>query len=225
MRRAYAAFVLSLAVVTDVASGFSTPSLFGGAVPRLRQVTSGGSSCRRPSLGAMSKVSMVGTQGQSIEGLVQKVRDAAGKPAAKAPNRLFKAMRKPTGAPTIALEFARGEGVPLHKIDEISLTMRRDKACMIVVDTSVDQDGEKDVLAFVKEQSTAKSEFPGSVGIVWRGGINSVEDIAKAAATGCQGVAISVTSSGDKIAELIHACHTLGLEAVVEVGFLLYLPS
>jgi hypothetical protein len=224
MRRPHTALVLSLAVLANVADGFSTASFFGTAMPKMHLGHSASSlllsPSRRPSYlatprASKSIVSMAAST--DVDALVQKVRDAAGKPAPKAPNRIFKALRKPTGAPTVAVEFMRGEGLPHTKVDEMSLTMRREKAALIVVDVSVDQDGEKDLQSFVKEQSSAKTEFPGSVSIVWRGGIDSVEAVAKAAAAGCQGVAVSVTGAGDKMAEIIHACHTLGMEAVVEV--------
>ena len=149
-----------------------------------------------------------------MDALVKKVEGDSG---AKPPTRLAKALKKPTGAPTFVVEFARDKGLAPHKVDDASLMMRRSKVAMIIVDTSVDDQGPVDVESFVKEQATAKGNFPGPAGIVWRGNIKTIEDVARAAAYGCQGVAISFEDAGEKAEELIKACFAVDVEAVVEV--------
>lgn len=90
---------------------------------------------------------------------------------------------------------------------------------MICVDTQYPYEGgEEDLADFVKEQKSAKGNFPGPVGIVWRGKISDISSIAKAALAGASGVALPAEELSDEtLVQLIHACHALDMEPFVEV--------
>lgn len=149
-----------------------------------------------------------------IDELVKKI---ASTPDAKSPGKLHKVLKKPSKAPTFSIEFARDPKIPHHKVDTGSLEIRRAKVALLFVDTSVDADGPADVEAFVKEQATAKSDFPGSVPVIWRGNVRTTEDVAKAAAAGCQGVSITFVEAADNVEELVKAAFAVGIEPIVEV--------
>eukprot|EP00960_Hanusia_phi_P008604 245057-Hanusia_phi.AAC.1 len=75
---------------------------------------------------------------------------------AKAPTKIFKAMKKASGAMSVAVEFSRhpnaDEGA-LHGVEfrQFSLKMRREKASVILVDGS-SKSGLEDCQKFVEEQ-------------------------------------------------------------------------
>jgi hypothetical protein len=185
------------------------------------------SSNRRPSLprapagcriGAAARGGVVAARAAidqaKIDKLVEKI---ASTPDAKSPGKLKKVLKKPSKAPTFSIEFARDPKIPHHKVETGSLEIRRAKVALLFVDTSVDADGPADVEAFIKEQATAKTDFPGSVPVIWRGNVRSVEDVARAAAAGCAGVSITFVEAGDKVEELIKAAFAVGIEPIVEV--------
>lgn len=144
------------------------------------------------------------------------MKKVASSGAASSPNKIAKILRKASGAPTFSVEYARDPKIPHHKIETGSLELRRAKCSLIFVDISV-ENGELDLEEFVKEQATAKGNFPGSTPIIWRGNIKTPESVARAAAAGCQGVAITFVEAQDNAEELIKAAFALGLEAIVEV--------
>jgi hypothetical protein len=148
----------------------------------------------------------------------------------------------------VCVEYSREAAGPRQKIDLISLTFRRSKAAAIIVDTALPyEDGEQDFADFIKEQKTAKGNFPGPASLVWRGkikvssvliaalrsrhckdseltyffGPQDVNSIAKAALAGASGVALPAEElSEETLAELVHACHALDMEPFVEVASL-----
>lgn len=152
-----------------------------------------------------------------VEKLIEKAKSAKNP---KAPKRIYKAVKKKSGAHSILLEFSRDEEVPEHKLDEISLNFRRGNVAAIVVDTTP-EGGEEDLAKFVHEQQFwGANEFPGPCPVIWRGNVKGLETVAKASAAGAQGITIPVSDfeDGESLTELVRGCHALGMEAVVEVN-------
>ena len=92
----------------------------------------------------------------TIESLIEKVKNTA--PQSKIPDKIFKSIKKPNGAPTVcsvatlcnserdscmqvSVEFSRTPGSPRQKVESISLAFRRNKAAVIVVDTQYPYEG------------------------------------------------------------------------------------
>ncbi|EKX42636.1 hypothetical protein GUITHDRAFT_111316 [Guillardia theta CCMP2712] len=164
----------------------------------------------------VSKRNPLSLYAQSISDLVKKVESASAK--TKAPTKIFKSLKKTSGSPSISVEFLRPEKIPVHDTKSLSFEIRRSKVALLVVDTAV-ANGDQDFEGFVKEQQTAKGKFPGPVPLVWRGAIETIEDIAKAKAAGADGVSFAASSLGEeKTAVMVNACHVLGMEPLVEVG-------
>ena len=79
----------------------------------------------------------------SIDSLVEKIR--ATSPQTKRPDKLFKSIKKASGAPTVSVEFSRTPGSPRQNVESISLAFRRSKAAVICVDTQYPYEGGEQV--------------------------------------------------------------------------------
>lgn len=146
---------------------------------------------------------------------------AAGKSPAKAATKLFKALKKSSGAIAAGCEFKRtsDDTGPLSTSDAVDfrqfgMKVRRSKASVLLVDCSTAA-GKTDCEEAVKEQQTAKGGFPGPVPVVRSGSISSVDEIAEAKALGVEGVLLCMSESAAE--DMIAACGVLGMEAIVKV--------
>jgi len=160
--------------------------------------------------------------------LVEKASKAS--PSTKAPTTMFRALKKKTGANTIAFEFKRKADIEPNtqfEFDELSYDLRVNCNCaMLLVDSMDTEISEEevceDIKKLAKEQSTAKGKFPGPVPIVWRKQFSTVPQIALAKSIGCYSVTLIadklVAEGPEKLPELIRACHALGMEALIEVN-------
>lgn len=147
---------------------------------------------------------------------------SAGKTPSKTPTTLFKALKKASGALVAGCEYKRASD-DLHELSipetvdlrQSGLKVRRAKAGVVLVDCSTHA-GKADCEVVVKEQLTAKGQFPGPVPVVRSGPVMAVQDVAEAKAMGCEGVVLSMKEpSADA---LIQACAALGMEAIAEVA-------
>jgi len=146
---------------------------------------------------------------------------AVGKSPAKAATKLFKALKKSSGAIAAGCEFKRtsDDTGPLSTSDAVDfrqfgMKVRRSKASVLLVDCSTAA-GKTDCEEAVKEQQTAKGGFPGPVPVVRSGSISSVDEIAEAKALGVEGVLLCMSESAAE--DMIAACGVLGMEAIVKV--------
>uniref|UniRef100_A0A7S0ME54 indole-3-glycerol-phosphate synthase n=1 Tax=Cryptomonas curvata TaxID=233186 RepID=A0A7S0ME54_9CRYP len=198
---------LSLGVIHEVSS--PSRSVRFGPLMHPTSLCASRSRCR------LFQLSMAET---TIESLIEKVKSTP--VASKGPDKIFRAIKKANGAPSVCVEYSREPAGQRQKVDFISLTFRRSKAAAIIVDTALPYEGgEQDFADFVKEQKTAKGNFPGPASIVWRGKIKDVDSIAKAALAGASGVALPAEElSEETLAELVHACHALDMEPFVEIS-------
>lgn len=135
---------------------------------------------------------------------------AAGKALAKAPTKLFKALKKNSGAIAAGCEFKRtADDTELPTTEasvdlrQLGMKVRRSKAAVLLIDCS-SHAGKGDCEIAVQEQLTAKGSFPGPVPIVRSGSITTIEDIAEANALGASGVLLSMGESAAD--EMIKAC-------------------
>jgi len=147
---------------------------------------------------------------------------AAGKRPAKAATKIFKALKKSSGAVAVGCEFKRttDDTEPLSIADSVDfrnfgMKVRRSKASVLLVDCSTAA-GKADCEEAVKEQQTAKGGFPGPMPVVRSGSMSSVDDIAEAKALGVEGVLLSM--SEDAAEDMIAACGVLGMEAIAKVS-------
>jgi len=185
----------------------------------------------RPSFTARHYVhtgGIFGLRAQSVEALVEKA--SKGSATTKAPTSLFKALKKKTGAKTVAFEFKRKADIKANtqfEFDELSYDLRVNcKVAMLVVDSMQselsEEEVQKDIEMFAKEQSSAKGKFPGPVPIVWRKDFSSIQEIAFAKSIGCYSVTLIadklVAKAPEMLPNLIHACHALGMEPLIEVN-------
>ena len=147
---------------------------------------------------------------------------SAGKAPSKTPTTLFKALKKTSGAVVAGCEYKRASG-DLHELSipetvdlrQVGLKVRRAKAGVVLVDCSTHA-GKADCEVVVKEQLTAKGQFPGPAPVVRSGPVVAVHDVAEAKAMGCEGVVLSMKEPGADA--LIQACAALGMEAIAEVA-------
>jgi hypothetical protein len=144
---------------------------------------------------------------------------AEGKAPKKAPNALYKALVKRSGAVSAGIECSRAadDTESLSTPDAVDfrqfgMKMRRSKVGVVLVDCSTGG-GMEDCEMMVKEQLTAKGSFPGPVPVVRSGTVSSVRHIAEAQAMGVSGVLLSECDE-----ELIKACNLLGIEAIVRAS-------
>jgi phosphoribosylformimino-5-aminoimidazole carboxamide ribonucleotide (ProFAR) isomerase len=129
---------------------------------------------------------------------------------ARAPTKLFKALKKSSGAIAAGCEFKRVEDdtdslTTEASVDlrQLGMKLRRNKVAVLLVDCS-SAAGKEDCEIAVKEQLTAKGGFPGPMPVVRSGSITTVEDIAEAHALGASGVLLSMSEGAAD--EMLKAC-------------------
>lgn len=147
-----------------------------------------------------------------VQALLKKATDSTG--AESAPVKVAKALKKPTGALTVSVEYADPSGTAqANGVDfrTLSMNIRRDKGSAVFVDVSTDR-GLDDCENFVKEQSMWKGKFPSPLPVIASGPINGLETIAKAKAVGAEGVYLTSTQ-----VDWIQSCHAMSIEPIVEV--------
>jgi indole-3-glycerol phosphate synthase len=147
---------------------------------------------------------------------------AAGKSAAKAATKVFKALKKSSGAIAAACEYKRisTDTALLSTEDavdfrQMGMKVRRSKAAALLIDCS-SAAGKADCEEAVKEQLTAKGGFPGPVPVVRSGSVTSVNHIAEAKALGVDAVLLSMSEPNAQ--DMLKACEVLAMEAIVEVA-------
>ncbi|EKX47482.1 hypothetical protein GUITHDRAFT_137633 [Guillardia theta CCMP2712] len=138
---------------------------------------------------------------------------------AKASTKLFKALKKASGAVSVAIEFSRhpnADDGALHGVEfrQFSLKMRREKAGAIFVNAD-SKSGLQDCEKFVEEQLSAKGSFPGPLPVVRTGEVTSSRQVAEAKAAGVEGVLVPMSSAS--LEEVKKACSALGIEVLTLV--------
>eukprot|EP00286_Rhodomonas_abbreviata_P008736 CAMPEP_0181332988 /NCGR_PEP_ID=MMETSP1101-20121128/25411_1 /TAXON_ID=46948 /ORGANISM="Rhodomonas abbreviata, Strain Caron Lab Isolate" /LENGTH=372 /DNA_ID=CAMNT_0023442717 /DNA_START=9 /DNA_END=1127 /DNA_ORIENTATION=- len=193
------------------ASAFHLNSVFTPSCTAFQRLSS---ACRRAP--RLSQLSMVDES--EVQKLVEKIE--GGKKAPKASTRVFKALKKNSGALMVATEFSRGDEEAVegeYGVDfrTFSLTLRRNKAAVLLVDCSLPP-GLSDLENFAKEQASAKGNFPGPLPIVRSGTVTDVTQVAEAKAAGADG--ITVDMSHEAASSLIAAALSLSLEPLAMVA-------
>lgn len=175
------------------------------------------------SISSRSAVITMAVDPAKVEKFVSKGEKAvdAGK-AKRVAGKLQKAMNKPSGAVSVAVECSAA--LPLKADDlkacyqiagenGISQNLRAGNAGALWIERSEDGSDIDAIQAFVKEQNSAKGDFPGPV-IVVRGGVSSVEEAAEAAAAGAGAIGIDMASVGAEAEDLVLAAKGMELECV-----------
>mmetsp|Transcript_56572 Transcript_56572/g.138859 ORF Transcript_56572/g.138859 Transcript_56572/m.138859 type:complete len:356 (-) Transcript_56572:98-1165(-) len=184
-------------------------NILGGLAPRTSRLPA--SSRLLPPRRPLTGPTLMAADPAAVAALVEKAGGATG--SETAPVKVAKAVKKPTGALTVSVEYSDPEGAAQpNGVDfrTLSMNIRRDKGSVVLCDVSTDR-GMDDCEAFVKEQVQWKGKFPGPVPVVASGKINGIETIAKAKAVGADGVYLPVSDAG-----LIKGCHAMGIEAIIE---------
>eukprot|EP00283_Hemiselmis_rufescens_P009675 CAMPEP_0173432566 /NCGR_PEP_ID=MMETSP1357-20121228/10325_1 /TAXON_ID=77926 /ORGANISM="Hemiselmis rufescens, Strain PCC563" /LENGTH=366 /DNA_ID=CAMNT_0014397183 /DNA_START=57 /DNA_END=1157 /DNA_ORIENTATION=- len=195
-----------------------------GLASAFTPVPSGPAATLRPSPSALSRdnarrpacllgVSMMAVDEAKVKTLLGKAEAAEG--PGTAPKKIAKAMKKPTGALTVSIEYKNGgdEGKQGSiDFETFSTHIRKEKSACVLADISSER-GLADLESFIKEQASGKGNFPGPCPLI-ASGVSSLEAAAKAKAAGAEGVYVAAASAE----EMLGGCHAMGLEVVVEVG-------
>lgn len=114
--------------------------------------------------------------------------------------------------------------VPPHRIDPYSFEARRSKAAVIVINAGIEF-GDEDVAKFVKEQNSAKGNFPGPVPIVYRGVDVTKDTVLKAKELGVDGLALRGDQFDEAaLTEIISELYKVNIEPFMEISDVSQIP-
>ncbi|EKX40587.1 hypothetical protein GUITHDRAFT_113374 [Guillardia theta CCMP2712] len=155
---------------------------------------------------------------ETIEKL-EKLSDAAVQPKS---TKLFKSVKKRTGAFAVMVETCLEEGSEQEVVD-LSRQIRQSKSSGIMIDVrnTFSSDGRQSFDQISQEQRSAKGNFPGPCPIVVRHrSIAHPWQVAEISCAGAEGVVLSCAALSDQEwgSKLIQSCNFLGLEVLVEVS-------
>eukprot|EP00282_Hemiselmis_andersenii_P037340 CAMPEP_0169435322 /NCGR_PEP_ID=MMETSP1042-20121227/5002_1 /TAXON_ID=464988 /ORGANISM="Hemiselmis andersenii, Strain CCMP1180" /LENGTH=369 /DNA_ID=CAMNT_0009545959 /DNA_START=51 /DNA_END=1156 /DNA_ORIENTATION=+ len=205
------------AVVLLSCAGFASAFTLVPSGPAATLRTSQAALCRSarrpPSSSSHVLTTVMAVDADAVKALVDKAEAADG--PGTAPKKVSKALKKPTGALTVVIEYKNTEGNGKEgslDFEGFSTNIRKDKAACVVADISTER-GLAELEVLFKEQSKAKGNFPGPCPLIASGDITTLEMAAKAKAAGADGVYVPFSAAEG----LLGGCHAIGLEVIVEV--------
>mmetsp|Transcript_35795 Transcript_35795/g.47252 ORF Transcript_35795/g.47252 Transcript_35795/m.47252 type:complete len:353 (-) Transcript_35795:393-1451(-) len=182
-----------------------------------------------PALAKKAKQATIDKRKEMIETqpehpVMKKMEELAATKEPKASTLIRDALKKPNGTLSLVAEYRRKlkSGFIQEMLEPYFLSrvyrMAGAKTAAVYIDENVGGATLEDLKEIVDEQASCKGEYPGPMPVVAHDLIISEYQLAEIAATGADGVTLSLPMNGaERTAELKLAAEKLGLETIAQV--------